>query len=806
MNRPSHLRARLAVLLTCGGLVAALFPLAGMAVAASPTVTPATGGTAITADSAAAAPGTGAYTTLVGPSIAESTPGDVAAGTIVLDAPSGFEFLAGPGAASKNTGCNLVLASVAATAASVTLTITGTSSTTACVITFSGIRVRPTVGTPLQGGNISNSGTTGPSGNWGTLTEVEGAPVLSFQTQPSTTAGAGDQFAQQPVVLDQDRFTNPRPSDSITLGIKAGTGASSALLTCTTNPVSTNASGAYTFAGCRIDKSSPSAYVLRATSSAGGTAAESTGISVTPGTATKLGFTVQPSRGIPGLAFAVQPTVAVLDANNNVVYTDAPRSVTLSIQTGGGSLTCNANPVSTSLGLATFANCRISTVGLGDVLRATSSGLTFADSGAFDVADRLAFTTLPSGAVGGIAFTSQPIITIRAGASAAAVHDNATVVTLAIKSGTGAAGAVLTCTNGQTRTAVAGIATFAGCSIDKSSPTGNPYVLVATSPSLTSAESSSFTVVSGAASKVLFSVQPVATGAGLVFATSPAVAITDAGGNVASTGTDSTRLITLSIGSNPASGTLTCTGGLTRAAVAGVATFSGCSIDRAGTGYTLVATSPGLTSATSSAFNVGLLPATLTLTRSRGMITYGETDTFSVQFGAGGANRPFVIQYTSVGIPWTTIANLVTNASGFASMTYTPSRTGYVRAVFAGATDLGAATSIVYIVGVRQTVSLNPHHTGIATISRGASVNFRTTVRPLRMDLAPTLVTFRFYQKVSGTWVLRVERHVATDASGVARTTFTFSSGGNWYVRAYAPRTPYNSISRFTLIENYFVQ
>ena len=105
----------------------------------------------------------------------------------------------------------------------------------------------------------------------------------------------------------------------------------------------------------------------------------------------------------------------------------------------------------------------------------------------------------------------------------------------------------------------------------------------------------SFTVVAGAASKVLFSVQPVATSAGLVFATSPAVAITDAGGNVATTGTDSTRSITLSIGSNPGGGTLTCTGGLTRAAVAGVATFTGCSINNAGVGYTLVATSPAST-------------------------------------------------------------------------------------------------------------------------------------------------------------------------------------------------------------------
>ena len=137
----------------------------------------------------------------------------------------------------------------------------------------------------------------------------------------------------------------------------------------------------------------------------------------------------------------------------------------------------------------------------------------------------------------------------------------------------------------------------------------------------------------------------------------------------------------------------------------GVATFTGCSIDRIGTGYTLAAFSSGLSGATSVAFNVTVPGTTISLTRSHGMITYGESVTFAVQFGAGGANRPFVIQYTSVGVPWTTIANLVTNSSGFASFASTPSRTGYVRAVYAGATDLGASTSTVYIVGVRQTVS-----------------------------------------------------------------------------------------------------
>jgi len=48
--------------------------------------------------------------------------------------------------------------------------------------------------------------------------------------------------------------------------------------------------------------------------------------------------------------------------------------------------------------------------------------------------------------------------------------------------------------------------------------------------------------------------------------------------------------VTLAIGINPSGGVLACTGDTTVGSIAGVATFTGCSIDKAGTGYTLTAT------------------------------------------------------------------------------------------------------------------------------------------------------------------------------------------------------------------------
>ncbi len=66
--------------------------------------------------------------------------------------------------------------------------------------------------------------------------------------------------------------------------------------------------------------------------------------------------------------------------------------------------------------------------------------------------------------------------------------------------------------------------------------------------------------------------------------------------------TVSSAEVTVAIGSNPGSGTLS--GTVMVAASGGVASFSDLSINQPGIGYTLTATSPGMTSATSTAFTI----------------------------------------------------------------------------------------------------------------------------------------------------------------------------------------------------------
>src|SRR5439155_268818 len=127
---------------------------------------------------------------------------------------------------------------------------------------------------------------------------------------------------------------------------------------------------------------------------------------------------------------------------------------------------------------------------------------------------------------------------------------------------------------------------------------GPGYTLTAASAGLTGATSSAFNITAGAAAQLAFSapLSNATAGAGL-----PAmqVIVQDALGNLV---TSSTATVTAAIGTNPGGGTLS--GTVSRAAVAGVATFNDLSINRTGAGYTLTAASAGLTGATSSAFNI----------------------------------------------------------------------------------------------------------------------------------------------------------------------------------------------------------
>jgi hypothetical protein len=112
------------------------------------------------------------------------------------------------------------------------------------------------------------------------------------------------------------------------------------------------------------------------------------------------------------------------------------------------------------------------------------------------------------------------------------------------------------------------------------------------------------TIISGAVpSSLAFSGQPGGAQAKVALSPQPVVTVKDADGN---TVTAYTGPVTIALGANPAGGTLS--GTTTVNAVGGVATFAGLSIDKAGAGYTLVASAAGLSSSTSTAFTITAQP------------------------------------------------------------------------------------------------------------------------------------------------------------------------------------------------------
>src|SRR6185437_10502938 len=142
--------------------------------------------------------------------------------------------------------------------------------------------------------------------------------------------------------------------------------------------------------------------------------------------------------------------------------------------------------------------------------------------------------------------------------------------------------------------AKAGVATFSNLILDKAAK----YTLKATDGTLVSATTASFTVAAATASKLVFVPAPSTATAGKAISPALVIDIEDAFGNIAATNTSQ---VTLGVSTGPTGGALS--GTFAVAAKAGVATFSGVLIDKAGT-YTLKATDGTLTAGKSSSIKV----------------------------------------------------------------------------------------------------------------------------------------------------------------------------------------------------------
>ena len=514
------------------------------------------------------------------------------------------------------------------------------------------------------------------------------ATKLAFTTQPSSSNGAGTAFNTQPVATVQDALGNTINSTaSVTIVITTGTGTSGAVLLGTTPVNAVNGVATFTDLNIRL---AGNGYTLTATSN-GLSDAISTALNIVPGPASKLAFTIQPSiNNMAGSQMVTQPAVTVQDIYGNTV-TSTSNTITLAITSGSGTtgaVLSGTKTIIASSGVAIFSNLSINLPHNGFTLTATSNLLTEAISIAFNVAGtatRLAFTTQPSASnTAGTAYSTQPVVTVQDALGSTVITSNA-AVTVAISSGTGISGATLSGT--LTVNASNGVATFAGLSIDKA---GTGYTLTATSTGLTSSTCTTLNIGAGTAAKLAFTTQPSSSNtAGIAFSNQPVVQVQDAYGNLV---TLSTAPVSLAITTGTGTNGAVLAGTTTLNTVSGVVTFSGLSINLVGTGYTLMASSTGLTSATSSIFKVVSNIPTILAFNTQPSTSNTTGTTFNIQ--------PVVMVYDAYG-------NLVTSSTATVSLSITTS-TGTSGAVLMGTITMNAVSGVATFSGL----SINMAGTG----------------------------------------------------------------------------------------------
>ncbi len=467
---------------------------------------------------------------------------------------------------------------------------------------------------------------TATSGSQGSGT----AATLVWLVQPSggsTGTPAGTPLATQPVVEIVDSNGNPVSTDLspivLTLGVSVGNLPNGAALSgCSGNEIL----GVVTFTGCTVNTAG-SSYTLTASDGPTDTGSGVASITSNPfqviDATGNLVFSTQPKGGNSGLAFA---TVPVVQVDENGSY-DSSWSGDITVTVSGGTLANCTNNLSNAPDTVTLAtsNGQVSLAGCTFAgndsfnqqnetytatpysLTATATGMVPATSNVFTVAGvgtaaQLGFSTEPTGA------NSATLPAAFAGSFAVEVEDSfgnviqnpSLTPTLSISSGMTSQGVTVPETLAScTHSVIATVAiTYSNCTASAYANSVTLGAQYGSGGSAFSATSSSFNVT-GVASQLVFTAQPVAGASGTQFSTQPVIVEEDSGGNLV---TSATTPITLSLATGASTGSLTLCSGLTPSG--GTVTVASCQFAGiVGTSYTMTASATGMTSATSSSFS-----------------------------------------------------------------------------------------------------------------------------------------------------------------------------------------------------------
>lgn len=369
----------------------AVAPLAAMIAEAA--VTAAAGGTNISADNAANATSP-AYTTLGDIVMTESAATDIPDSqlneTLILTAPSGWEFNAGTGSATASSLGDLTIDSTVVTPSTITVTFSSDSNADETdTITISGIQVRATEGAAITsagdilrtsgnpGSAVINNIITNDSTNFGSLSQAVGTMSKLVVTLPGQTFADGSTVAAS---------GNTGSATAQTVGTQFE--IVSLIATDQFFNIVTSYSGAKT-----ISYSGPG-------TSSGGAPSYTTAVSFTNGQSTTIlnttlrvaeSATITATQGVSGPASSGltvdQKTVTPSIAANNKTY-DGSTVASLSSQTVSGVLSGDTVTLS-----VTAADFDTADVGVGKTVTATGLSLGGTDAGNYVLSSTSATTT-----------------------------------------------------------------------------------------------------------------------------------------------------------------------------------------------------------------------------------------------------------------------------------------------------------------------------------------------------------------------------------------------------------------------------
>jgi hypothetical protein len=228
--------------------------------------------------------------------------------------------------------------------------------------------------------------------------------------------------------------------------------------------------------------------------------------------------------------------------------------------------------------------------------------------------------------------------------------------------------------------------------------------------------------------QLAFSQQPTSTGAGNTISPAVTILVEDSLGNVV---TSDSSNVTVTIGNNPGSGTLS--GTATVAAVRGVATFNNLSINNAGGGYTLVATdsiSGSQLTVTSTAFNIGSPPTVATPAAATPNTVTGTSTNLSVLGSDAGGESTLTYTWAATTLPTgaaqPTFSATGTNAAKNATATFSKAGNYVLTATITDASNASTTSSVS--VTVSQTATSVTVAPASVALTAGATQQFSATV------------------------------------------------------------------------------